>query len=74
MQDSLYKESVLPENTQSHSNKAAHKDFWYKYVGLNGRVIGMDGFGESAPAGDLYTHFGITADSLVDEMRDLIES
>ena len=75
MQDSLYKESVLPKKTLNRiAIEAAHKDFWYKYVGLNGRVIGMDGFGESAPAGDLYTHFGITADSLVDEMRDLIES
>ena len=75
MQDSLYKESVLPKKILNRiAIEAAHKDFWYKYVGLNGRVIGMDGFGESAPAGDLYTHFGITADSLVDEMRDLIES
>ena len=75
LQDLSYKESVLPKKILNRiAIEAAHKDFWYKYVGLNGRVIGMDGFGESAPAEDLYTHFGITADSLVEEMRELIES
>ena len=75
MQDSLYKESVLPKKILNRiAIEAAHTDFWFKYVGLNGQVIGMNGFGESAPAEDLYAHFGITVDSLTDKMRNMIES
>ena len=44
--------------------EAAHPDYWRKYVGLDGAVIGMPGFGESAPAGDLYEHFGLTANAI----------
>ncbi len=66
-QDSDYKESVLPSAvTRRVAVEALAKDSWYKYVGLNGAIIGMDTFGESAPAADLFKHFNITADAVVD--------
>lgn len=65
-QSSEYKASVLPaEVTKRVAVEALAKDTWYKYVGLNGAIIGMDTFGESAPAGDLFKHFGITVDAVV---------
>jgi transketolase len=45
--------------------EAASTNFWYKYVGLNGAVVGMDTFGESAPAGELFKHFGFTVEAVV---------
>jgi transketolase len=51
--------------------EAGTRDFWYKYVGLNGAVIGMDSFGASAPADQLYTHFGITVDAVVAAVKNL---
>jgi transketolase len=60
-QDASYKESVLPAAVTARvAVEAAVSDGWYKYVGLNGRVIGMDRFGESAPAGQLFEEFGFT--------------
>lgn len=60
-QDAAYKESVLPAAVTSRvAVEAAVSDAWYKYVGLNGKVIGMDRFGESAPAGQLFEEFGFT--------------
>ena len=65
-QSAEYKESVLPATvTKRVAVEALAKDTWYKYVGLNGAVIGMDSFGESAPAKDLYEHFGITTAAIV---------
>ena len=65
-QDDNYKQQVLPNNvTQRIAVEAAHIDSWHKYVGLNGKIIGMNSFGESAPAGDLYQHFGITVEAVV---------
>ena len=52
--------------------EASHPDFWHKYVGRNGMVIGMATFGESAPAKDLYKHFGITADRVVTAVHLLV--
>jgi transketolase len=43
---------------------------WERYIGMSGGFIGMDGFGASAPAGDLYKHFGITADAVVDAVKE----
>jgi transketolase len=64
-QSAEYKESVLPKAvTKRVAVEALAKDTWYKYVGLDGEVVGMDSFGESAPAGDLFTHFNITADAV----------
>ncbi|MEJ1296491.1 MAG: transketolase [Candidatus Sedimenticola sp. (ex Thyasira tokunagai)] len=60
-QDAAYKESVLPAAVTARvAVEAAVSDGWYKYVGLNGKVIGMDRFGESAPAGQLFEEFGFT--------------
>ncbi|MCG7570660.1 transketolase [Pseudoalteromonas sp. CNC9-20] len=65
-QDAQYKESVLPSSvTRRVAVEAGIADFWYKYVGLNGKVIGMTSFGESAPAGELFKHFGFTVDNVV---------
>ena len=52
--------------------EAAHPDFWRKYVGRTGVVIGMSTFGESAPAKDLYAYFGITADRVKDAVKVLV--
>ena len=61
-QDAAYKESVLPAAVTARvAVEAAVTDAWYKYVGMNGKVIGIDRFGESAPAGELFEHFGFTA-------------
>jgi transketolase len=49
--------------------EAAHPDFWRKYVGRTGAVIGIASFGESAPAKDLYAHFGITAQAVVQAVQ-----
>ncbi len=65
-QDTAYIESVLPAAiTARVAVEAAHKDYWYKFVGLNGAVVGMDTFGESAPIADLMKHFGFTVDKVV---------
>jgi transketolase len=64
-QDPAYKESVLPRGVKRVAIEAGITDYWRKYVGLEGAVIGIDTFGESAPAGVLYKHFGITAEAVV---------
>ncbi len=65
-QDAAYRESVLPKACRRRiAIEAATRDFWRKYVGLDGAVIGMDGYGASAPAEQLYPHFGITVDAVV---------
>jgi transketolase len=68
-----YQESVLPLHLPAVAIEAAHPDFWRKYVGRTGAVVGMTGFGESAPAKELYAYFGITADSVVEAARALVE-
>jgi len=71
-QSAEYKESVLPAAvTKRVAVEALAKDSWYKYVGLNGAIIGMDTFGESAPAGELFKHFGITVDAVVAAANNL---
>ncbi|MCL1145158.1 transketolase [Shewanella sp. 10N.261.52.F9] len=65
-QDAAYKESVLPSSvTKRVAIEAAHVDFWHKYVGFGGAVVGMSTFGESAPGGDLMKHFGFTVENVV---------
>jgi transketolase len=72
-QEAQYRESVLPSKVLARvAIEAAHKDYWYKYVGLDGRVIGMSTFGESAPINDLYQHFGITVENVVETAEDLL--
>ena len=67
-----YQESVLPLHLPAIAIEAAHPDFWRKYVGRTGIVVGMPTFGESAPAKDLYAHFEITAKRVADSVNTLI--
>jgi transketolase len=60
---------VLPLALPAVAIEAAHPDFWRKYVGRTGGVIGIASFGESAPAKDLYPYFGITVEALVQAVR-----
>jgi len=72
-QDDSYKESVLPGNVTARvAVEAAVTDGWYKYVGLNGKVIGINRFGESAPAGELFKEFGFTVDNVVKAVEDVL--
>ncbi len=72
-QDEAYKQSVLPsEVTARVAVEAGVTDFWYKYVGLNGRVVGIDRFGESAPAGQLFEQFGFTRDNLASAVKEVL--
>ena len=72
-QEAGYRETVLPSDVLARvAVEAGHRDFWHKYVGLDGRVVGMDSFGESAPASALFQHFGLTADNVVAAIEDVI--
>jgi transketolase len=72
-QDAAYRESVLPSDVLARvAVEALHADWWYKYVGLDGRVVGMTSFGESAPAGDLFTEFGFTVDNIVSVVEEVL--
>jgi transketolase len=72
-QDAAYRESVLPAAcTARVAVEAGVTAGWRQYVGLNGAVIGVDTFGESAPAADLYKHFGITTAAVSDAVRKLL--
>ena len=71
-QSDAYQEMVIPFNTPSVAIEAAHPDFWRKYVGRHGVVIGMPTFGESAPAPKLYAYFGITAERVVSTVRTIV--
>ncbi|MFB1014742.1 MAG: transketolase [Alteromonadaceae bacterium] len=71
-QSSEYKQSVLPANiTKRVAIEAAHVDFWSKYVGLTGAVVGMTTFGESAPGNVLLEHFGFTVENVVNTVNQL---
>ncbi|RCI70608.1 transketolase, partial [Pseudomonas aeruginosa] len=73
-QDESYKQSVLPVEVGARiAIEAAHADYWYKYVGLDGRIIGMTSFGESAPAPALFEHFGFTLDNVLAVAEELLE-
>jgi transketolase len=72
-QDAAYREAVLPSDVLARvAVEALHADFWYKYVGLDGRVVGMTTFGESAPAGELMKLFGFTVDNVVAVVEDVM--
>tara|TARA_R110000744_G_scaffold66321_3_gene135524 strand:+ start:195 stop:2150 length:1956 start_codon:yes stop_codon:yes gene_type:complete len=74
-QDAAYRESVLPRAVTARvAVEAAHVDYWSKYVGLDGAVVGMSTFGESAPGGVLLKHFGITADAVAEKAQGLLNS
>jgi len=70
-QTEAYQALVLPLALPTVAIEAAHPDFWRKYVGRTGVVVGIASFGESAPAKDLYAHFGITSERVVDAVRTL---
>lgn len=72
-QSDAYKESVLPANCQKRvAVEAAHGDYWYKYVGLNGLIISQNTFGESAPGGVLFDHFGFTTEKVISTAKQLL--
>lgn len=71
-QSDAYQHMVLPLNLPTVAVEAAHPDFWRKYVGRTGMVIGIATFGESAPAVDLYKHFGITTDRIEAAVKSLV--
>jgi transketolase len=71
-QSDAYQEMVIPFDMPSVAIEAAHPDFWRKYVGRHGVVIGMPTFGESAPAPKLYAHFGITVERVVANVRTIV--
>lgn len=74
-QSAEYKQQVLPiEVTNRIAIEAAIADYWYKYVGLDGRVVGMTTFGESAPAGDLFKEFGFTVDNVLEVASELLDA
>jgi transketolase len=68
-QDQSYREAVLPRGVPRVAIEAGVTDYWRKYVGLEGAVVGIDRFGESAPAGDLFKFFGFTAENVVDVVK-----
>lgn len=73
-QDSDYREAVLPSSIRARvAVEAAHVDYWYKFVGLDGKVIGMTTYGESAPAEVLFKEFGITDEAVVDAVKSLVK-
>ena len=72
-QDDSYRESVLPRAVTARvAVEAAHVDYWSKYVGFDGAVVGMSTFGESAPGAALLKHFGITADAVAEKAQGLL--
>ena len=71
-QDVLYKNSVLPPDLPRVAIEAAASDYWRKYVGLDGEVVGMTTFGESAPADVLFRHFGFTVENVVSKVEKVL--
>jgi transketolase len=69
-QDAAYRASVLPKGLPRIAVEAGVPDFWRKYVGLDGAVIGIDRYGESAPAGELFKYFGFTAESVAATVKN----
>ena len=74
-QSAEYKESVLPDAVRKRVAVEALSDFgWYKYVGLDGKVIAMEGFGASGPAATLFEHFGFTVDNVVKTVKEVVNA
>lgn len=73
-QDAAYKESVMPKAVRARLAVEAASDFgWYKYIGMDGDIICMDGFGASAPAGQLFKDFGFTVENVVEKAMALVK-
>ena len=71
-QDAAYRDQVLPRGVPRVAVEAGVTDYWRKYVGLDGAVIGIDRFGESAPAGELFKFFGFTAERVAAAVRGVL--
>lgn len=72
-QDASYREAVLPSDVTARiAIEAGIADYWFKYVGLDGRIIGMTTFGESAPAGELFKMFGFTVENVIETAQELL--
>jgi len=71
-QDAAWQEHVLPNELPCVAVEAGISDFWRKYVGLDGKVIGIDVYGESAPAAELFKHFGFTAERVAEAVRAVL--
>ena len=72
-QDAAYREAVLPKSvTKRVAIEAQLSDFWYKYVGFEGKIVGMNSFGESAPANELFKLFGFTVENVVAKAKEIL--
>jgi transketolase len=73
-QDEAYRDSVLPAAvTRRLAVEAGATQSWWRYVGLKGRILGIDRFGASGKAADVFPHFGFTADNVLKQIRELLE-
>jgi transketolase len=72
-QDEEYRNSVLPAGLPKVAVEAGVSDYWRKYVGTEGAVVGIDRYGESAPAVDLFKHFGFTPDNIIKAVRSIVQ-
>jgi transketolase len=71
-QDAAYRDSVLPRGVPRLAVEAGVTDFWRKYVGLEGGVVGIDRYGESAPAADVFKYFGFTVENVVKTLKQVL--
>ena len=71
-QDAAYRANVLPKGVPRVAVEAGVSDFWRKYVGLEGAVVGIDRYGESAPAGELFKYFGFTAANITSVVKNIL--
>jgi transketolase len=71
-QDADYRERVLPRSVPRVAVEAGVPDFWRKYVGLDGAVVGIARFGESAPGADVFKHFGFTAQNVANAVKAVL--
>ena len=71
-QDSAYRANVLPKGPVRIAVEAGVTDFWRKYVGIRGTVIGIDSYGESAPAAELFAYFGFTAEGIAATVKNAL--
>ena len=73
-QDNDYKEAILPSNIDKRiSIEAGSTSSWYKYFGINGKAIGINCFGESAPGGKLLEYFGFTSQNIIDHAEIMLQ-
>jgi transketolase len=71
-QDAAWRDSVLPKGVARVAVEAGVTAVWHKYVGLEGRVVGLDRFGESAPAGALFKHFDFTGENVAKTVEEIL--